>query len=443
MYSSNYLRRSGVAPILASLLLIAACGERPTQAPDAAPIDLDAAAARYLTLALALAEHDPHFVISYYGPPELREAAVKEQKNPEEIALEARTTVSAIGEGPDNETPLVARRRAFLQAQLNSVAVRADMLSGRQLPFMQEAERVFGASIPELDARAHITSLHEQINRITPGQGLLVDRIARFRKQFIIPPERLPAVINAAVEECRRRTHAVLELPPERLEVEFASGVSWLTFNEFRGDGFSVIKINTDLPVYIDRAVDMGCHEGYPGHHTSNVLKEKELVRERGWQEFTVQTLFSPQTLVEEGLASYGVDLIFPHEERVAFEQDVLFELAGFDRAQAYRYLELMSLIAELAYADIEGARRYLDGEWDAGYTASWLINYRLLSDARARQRLAAFDTYRTFIGAGYVGKLLVREFLEGQSREPAGGPPWDALHTLLVTPTLPSDLRN
>ncbi|NIV17481.1 MAG: hypothetical protein GWN47_03535, partial [Woeseiaceae bacterium] len=56
-----------------------------------------------------------------------------------------------------------------------------------------------------------------------------------------------------------------------------------------------------DLPIFIDRAVDLGCHEGYPGHHTFNVLLEKNLVTDRGWTEFTLYPLFSPQSLIAEG----------------------------------------------------------------------------------------------------------------------------------------------
>lgn len=417
-----------------------ACSER-TEPPVA--ISLDSAADTYLELVLALAEHDPPFLVSYFGPPATRDRVVANPLTPAEIARQARRTEAAISNAADQEDDMAARRRSYLRAQLLAVAIRAEMAGGEQLPFMEEAELVFGAKIPDLDARAHITRLHARINRIMPGQGLLVDRIARFRENFIIPPDRLPAVIEAAVAACRDRTRAVLQLPPERLEVEYASGVNWLTFNEFRGNGFSVIKINTDLPVYIDRALEMGCHEGYPGHHVSNVLKEQELVKKRGWQEFAVQTLFSPQTLVEEGLASYGVELLFPHQERILFERDVLFELAGFDRAQAHRYLELMSLIEELAYADIEGARRYLDGEWDPGYTARWLVNYRLVSAARARQRLAVFDTYRSFIATVYVGKQLVRNYIEARVGDEDPAAAWREFRSLLVTPVLPSDLGN
>ncbi|HEY7162245.1 MAG TPA: hypothetical protein VH815_13345, partial [Acidobacteriota bacterium] len=41
----------------------------------------------------------------------------------------------------------------------------------------------------------------------------------------------------------------------------------------------SIIQVNTDLPVTIDRAIDLACHEGYPGHHVLNLLIEKNLVR--------------------------------------------------------------------------------------------------------------------------------------------------------------------
>lgn len=434
-------RLAAISAVLLGCLAVSACGQR--GADEQESVGLDAAAEKYLELALALSVHDPLFVVSYYGPTEARETAQAGSRALPEIGEQARRVAAAIGIHEQDEPAIVARRRAALRAQLMSVAVRADLLAGERLPFRQEAELVFGAPVPDLDARQYITALHAKIDRIMPGTGLLADRIADFRKNFIIPRDRLPAVIEAAVQECRRRTLAVLDLTNERLEIEFASGVNWLTFNEYRGNGFSVIKINTDLPVHIDRAVEMGCHEGYPGHHVSNVLKERELVDKRGWREFTIQTLYSPETLVEEGTASYGVELVFPFEERIEFERDVIFELAGFDRAQAHRYLELKALLDELAYADIEAARRYLDGEWDAGFTSQWLVNYRLLSPERARQRLAVFDTYRSFVAAGYLGRKLVREYVLRKAGAGGSDAQWREFRGLLTNPVLPSDLRN
>ena len=89
-----------------------------------------------------------------------------------------------------------------------------------------------------------------------------------------------------------------------------------------------MIQVNTDLPITIDRAIDLACHEGYPGHHVYNASLEKALVRDRGWPEFSVYALFSPQSLVAEGSANHGVAVAFPGAERVAFERATLFPLA-------------------------------------------------------------------------------------------------------------------
>ena len=86
----------------------------------------------------------------------------------------------------------------------------------------------------------------------------------------------------------------------------------WSGYNWYKGRHRSVIQVNTDLPIYVDRAVDLACHEGYPGHHVYNVLLEKNLLRDRGWVEFSVYPLFSPQSLIAEGTANYGIDVAFP-----------------------------------------------------------------------------------------------------------------------------------
>ena len=45
--------------------------------------------------------------------------------------------------------------------------------------------------------------------------------------------------------------------------------------------------------------------------------------------------LFSPQSLIAEGSANFGIDMAFPAAERVAFERDSLFPLAGLDPSLA------------------------------------------------------------------------------------------------------------
>ena len=107
--------------------------------------------------------------------------------------------------------------------------------------------------------------------------------------------------------------------------------------------------------------MDLACHEGYPGHHVYNVLLEKHLVRDRGWIEFTVYPLFSPQSLIAEGTANYGIEVAFSQADRLALRADVLFPLAGLDGDRAQEYYEVLALVDRLSYAGNEAARRYLE----------------------------------------------------------------------------------
>jgi hypothetical protein len=199
--------------------------------------------------------------------------------------------------------------------------------------------------------------------------------------------------------------------------------------------------VNIDLPIYIDRALDLACHEGYPGHHVYNALLENRLVRQRGWVEYSVYPLFSPISFIAEGSANYGVDLSFPGQERIRFERERLFPLAGLDPARAEEYYRVMALTDELAYAGNEAARRYLDGKIDAGAAAEWLTRYAMYSPARAQQRVRFIDQYRSYVINYNLGKDLVRQYVErtgGTDQERR----WQLFTALLSSPRLPSDLR-
>jgi hypothetical protein len=188
----------------------------------------------------------------------------------------------------------------------------------------------------------------------------------------------------------------------------------------------------------------LACHEGYPGHHVYNVLLERHLVRERGWVEFTVYPLFSPQSLIAEGTANFGIRVAFPGGERVAFEREVLFPLAGLDPSQAERYYRIQERVERLGWADNEAARRDLDGEFDAAQAAGWLVRHALVTPARAEQRVRFIERYRSYVINYNLGQDLVGAYLERRASVPADPALlWQAFGRLLASPRLPSGLRD
>lgn len=429
----------------AALLLLALGCTTTTMTPQPTDDDpLSSASERYVKLVLAMGEHDADYVDAYYGPPAWREDVKAQKRSVAEIQRDAtllRDEVAQRMKVIRIADPVVMLRYEYLRRQTEALLARTEMLQGQKLSFDEESQALYDAVAPS-HPESYFQALNAEIAKELPGDGALIDRLEAFRQQFVIPREKLDAVFQAAIAACRARTVAQFALPTgESFTVEYVNNKSWSGYNWYQGNFKSLIQVNTDLPIYIDRAIDLACHEGYPGHHVYNVLLEKSLVRDRGWTEFTVYPLFSPQSLIAEGSANYGIDVAFPAGERVQYEKRELFPLAGLDPSQAERYYRVQELVAKTGYAGNEAARRYLNGEINASQAAEWLTKYALMAPARAQQRVKFIEQYRSYVINYNLGKDLVRDYVERRSGGDARKR-WDIFEELLSSPRLPSGLR-
>ena len=403
------------------------------------PASLSDIAERYVHLVLAIGQHDPSYVDAYYGPPQWQQDAATARRSLQQISQEIAATLAQLDGGAvsaDQETRL---RATNLRTQLLSMETKVALLGGEKLGFDEESARLYDAVSPH-HTRAWYEAIVAQVAGLLPGSGTVSARVQEFRRQLVIPPERLQAVMQAAIAAGRERTLRYIALPPEEdFVLEFVTDKSWSGYNWYKGNYQSVIQINTDLPIYIDRAVDLGCHEAYPGHHVYNVLLERDLVRGKGWMEYCVYPLFSPQSLIAEGTANHGIELCFTDDERLAFEQQVLFPLAGLDPALAPRYLELNRLLAQLAYADNDIARQYLEGGLDKEEAVEWLVNVRLYPAEKALQRLQFYDEMKAYVINYNLGQDMAKAWVERQGATRAQR--WAAFRELMSSPRTPAGL--
>ncbi|MFC7499375.1 hypothetical protein ACFQRC_09095 [Enterovirga sp. GCM10030262] len=421
--------------MLGALFLLAAC-----VSDRVANDSLDEIAADYVQMTLEIGEREPGYVDAYYGPPEWADAAKAAPRSVADLAREA-AALAARTNAIDAASlePLEQRRRTFLLAQLRAASTRLRMLQGEKLSFADEAEGLFGVR-PELEPLSTFDPVLARIEALVPGSGPLSERVDAFQERFTIPTDRLKPVFDAAIAECKRRTAAYIALPAgETFTMEFVTDKSWSGYNYYKGDLTSLIQINTDLPIRISRAVDLGCHEGYPGHHALNMLLEQRLTRERGWVEYSVYPLYSPQSLIAEGSANYGIDLAFPGDERLAYETAALYPLAGLPTADAAEYLALLEAIEDLAGARFTIAADYLEGRIDRAKAVELTQKYQLVSKARAEQSVDFIEQYRSYVINYGLGQDMVRAHVEAAGPDPAAR--WAAMEKVISEPTLPSDL--
>jgi HEPN domain-containing protein len=398
----------------------------------------------YAKLVLAVGQHDADYVDAFYGPESWKQEAVSAKKSLDAIKNTAVAVARELNDLDSSDHEEIEQlRHHYLQKQLQSLIARVDLLGGGKRTFDEESEALYDAVAPTY-SESYFKSIMQELGGLLPGHGPVPERYDRYKEDFIIPKEQLDRVFKVAIDESRKRTRKYIALPDnESFTVEYVRNKSWSGYNWYKGNSHSLIQMNTDLPIYIDRAIDLASHEGYPGHHVYNALLEENLVKKRGWVEFTVYALFSPQSLIAEGTANYGIEMAFPKDQRVSYERDVLFPLAGCDASQAESYYRIHELFLKLAYAGNEAARQYLNGAMNREQAAEWLVSYALMSPDRARQRTRFFDQYRSYVINYNLGQDLVKNYIEkrcGPSSDPDRR--WKEFTNLISSPRLPSGLR-
>jgi hypothetical protein len=435
-----------------SCLVISSCSGKDKKEPQIykkLDLKMDKIAESYVKLVLNAGRQDPDFVDAYYGPEEWIPAKDTSVIGDSAVIQNLYSDTDELLDSLENlrnerASDIQVLRYKYLYKQLLAVKTKLFMLAGGKLSFDEETKALYDAEAPHF-SNEHFQNILDQLDKILPGNGNDIEkRLEEFKKQFIIPKDRLSDVLNAAIKEARRRTLEHIELPSnESFKVEYVTNKPWGAYNWYKGNNFSVIQINTDLPIYIDRAIHLVCHEGYPGHHVYNTLIENHLYKELGWVEFSIYALFSPQSLIAEGTANYGIDVAFPGRSRMEFEKSVLFPLAGLDTSNADKYYEVLEITKKLNYASNEAARNYLDGKWTKEETKNWLIKYSLLTPAKAEREISFIEKYRSYVINYNLGQDIIAEYINkvgGVSANPELR--WKTFKHLLTTPQTASNLR-
>lgn len=404
-------------------------------------------AEEYVKLALNIGQYDNDFIDAYYGPESWRPQSDSAAFN-EKVYEQLNSTVNSLLDEMEslsvyNANELEKLRYRYLYKQLLACKTKIFMLNGVTLSFDKEAKALYDAEVPMHDEVFFINTISE-LEKLLPGKGEISERLQKFKERFKIPEEKLKTVFDAAINECRKRTLKNIQLPTtENFTVEYVKNKPWGAYKWYKGNFYSVIQVNTDLPIYIDRAIDLAAHEGYPGHHVYNALLEWNLYRKKEWVEFSVYVLFSPQSLIAEGTANYGIEVAFPGDERIKFEKEVLFPIAGLDAGETELYYKVLDLQKNLSYAGNEAARNFLNGKWNDQQTINWLMKYNLRSKESAEKYLDFIKQYRSYVINYNVGLDIIKNYIESNGgTEDNPSRRWELFKHLLSTPQTPGGLR-
>ncbi|MDP1572265.1 MAG: hypothetical protein Q8L86_19880 [Vicinamibacterales bacterium] len=407
-------RRAAIGAI-ASLALARCAPAGPAVAP------LDEAAEAYVRAALRLAQHQPRLVEGWRGPaawaPGPREPVAGTV-----AAIEALLgTLEPIAAAGGEDAP----RARYLLSQTRALFLAGRRLLGQSMPVAMEAQIGFGRAMPPADVLLAL-SARDALDQRLPGRGPLGPRLQAYRREELVPADRVEAVCAQALAICRDRTRAALTLPEgEQAAVRLVDPLPWDGFCRYEGGGRSTIEINGAAALPLSRVLRLAAHEGYPGHHVQHVVTEAALVEGRGWMEFALQPAFGPHLLLAEGAAEAGVDLVLPDDARERVYAEALLPAAGLDPARAADMVAIERLALDMEARIPEILAEYLDGRVSGEQAIEQLAEQTLVADPRAFLPFA--ERQRATLYAYPVGRDLVWAAVNADG--PAGA--WRALDAL------------
>lgn len=388
---------------------------------------------QYLELEVALGERDPDSLDFVIGVNHDLDHAKSDLENLDSIRAGAISLSAQLRDMPISAS-FDASRKSFLLRQLSAMILRTQQLAGINRTFDEESQTLFGVVAPsDYDGVAR-QRIRRHIAQLLPPGLPPAQAYTRYDSRFVVPPNRVPAVMNAALDQCRALTLQHMSLPAdEHIDVRYVFNKPWSAFSRYLGDDRSRIEVNMDYPLTVDRILNLACHEGYPGHHVLNSIRERTLVEQRHLDEFRVQPTFSPQSFVTEAAASYAPSMVLSTGERIRIERGILFPLAGISGQDVQRYIEVEDLVASLHTAEPSIARDYLDGRLEWARAVDALARETLMEHGETE--LLYLNEYRSYMLSYTLGYDMMQAFIE--AGHPTDAERWQRYQSLMSNPVV------
>jgi hypothetical protein len=359
-------------------------------------------AERFLELGLRLGRHVDGLVDSYYGPAELKaQVDAEELVAPVQLANDASALHGSLDDG-------------WLRDLVHGCWVYARVLAGEEMSYSDEVEGSYGVR-PERTPEAAFERVHAALDELLPGDGPLDERRSAWRERHACPGDKAVGVLGELLPLMRARTLEVVDLPEgESPILEPVHDEPWWAFNYYLGNLKSRVVLNIDLPTTGLDLIHLAAHEVYPGHHTESSVKEQLLVREQGRIEESISMVPTPCSLLSEGIAEIGADIVLDdaaREEAYAILRRHGIELADPDLAR-----RIGDEIDQLGTVSLNAALMIFEDGMSLDDAQAYVQHWTLNTPEHAAQsiRFVTDPTWRAYTITYSAGRELCRAFVGG-----------------------------
>lgn len=388
----------------------------------------------FVRLALALDEHLPGYVDSYFGPGEWAQEAKQAGKLP---VPDLAQRVDQLATDVSHANEWDPQRKDFLSHQISAMRMSLRLLAGENVSLAEEAQALFDIQ-PAWKDEAYFIEYQKWLDDILPKGGSLKERLENWKNSLEIPIEKARELLPFITSTLRESTHKKFSLPEdESFVVEFVSNEPWMAYNRYLGEYKSRIEINTDLPMQVNQFVIMIAHEGYPGHHTELSVKEARLIRQRDYQEHVLTLINSPWSVIAEGVATSALETLLTDQELEDFYREEILPRAEMTQLDIKTIMEISR--AERKMRNLWGNAAFMlhDQKKSTDEVISYLQKYEMSTEEEANRaiRFMSGPLDRSYIFTYTVGYDLLEELFSIADRD-------KYFARLLEEPVTPSQIR-
>ena len=388
----------------------------------------------YVRLALAINEHKPGYIDSYFGPANWAQAA----KDAGKVHLSELThRVNELAGMISKADGWDALRKDFLEKQIRAMQMSLRLLQGEAVSLAEEVEALYDIQADWKD-ESNFLEAHKLFDQVLPGEGSLYERMESWDKSLEIPVEKAKELVPLVNDRLRKLTREKFDLPQgESFTVEFVSNQPWGAYNWYLGGYRSRIDINTDLPIRAHGLPWLLAHEGYPGHHTELSIKEAKLVRQFNYEEHLLTLINAPSCVIAEAIATTALKIVLPDDELEQWYRNEILPRAGLAHIDAARIMEVSRAGRKMSGLMGNAAFMLHDQHRSTGQITAYIQQYGLRTEKEASQSLEFLSNplYRSYIFTYHIGYELLDELFTHVDRD-------TYFRRLLEEPVTPSQVR-
>jgi hypothetical protein len=372
---------------------------------------------RFVRLALAIDEHLPGYVDAYFGPEEWRAQTKQAGKLP---LLDLTEQTNQLGSDVSQENGLSPQRRDYLARHVTAMQMSLLLLGGGNVSLADEVEAIYDVR-PAWKAEANFEEAHKLLDEVLPPGSSIQKRTLEWERSLEISLDKVKELLPMITRKLRQLTNQTFCLPEEEsFTVEFVSNQPWSAYNWYMGNFRSRIDLNTDLPTRVNFLPTLMAHEGYPGHHTDLTMKEKLLVQELKYYEFTVNLINAPSAVMGEGIATTALKTMLTDDELEEWFREELLPAADMGHIDPKRILAIGKAGRKMNGIAGNAAFMLHDQHRSEEEINQYLQEYGLSTEKEAKHliRFISNPLYRSYIFTYHLGYDLLEELFQHADRD-------------------------